>query len=69
MFLSLPGGVFHEFHHSHNAGNYGQFFTLWDWLFGTDKAFNEYVSRKKTKLNGGVGREEKEGQKEGKKQE
>jgi sterol desaturase/sphingolipid hydroxylase (fatty acid hydroxylase superfamily) len=33
----------HDFHHSHNKGNFGSFFTLWDKLCGTDQAFKKHV--------------------------
>ena len=34
----------HEFHHSHNKGNYGGFFNWWDRLCGTDKKYNEWIA-------------------------
>jgi len=36
----------HDFHHSHNVGNYGAFFGFWDWIGGTDKAYNDFVMKK-----------------------
>ena len=43
--LSFPftGGDFHEYHHTHNVGNYGQFFIFWDWLHGTDVTYSHYI--------------------------
>eukprot|EP00049_Salpingoeca_infusionum_P003002 m.62187 g.62187 ORF g.62187 m.62187 type:complete len:293 (-) comp11899_c0_seq1:288-1166(-) len=32
----------HDFHHSHNKGNYGSLFTFWDWICGTDTAYNNW---------------------------
>jgi sterol desaturase/sphingolipid hydroxylase (fatty acid hydroxylase superfamily) len=32
----------HYFHHSHNMGNYGVYFPIWDWMFGTDKAYKQF---------------------------
>lgn len=50
--LSFPftGGDYHEFHHSHNIGNYGQFFTFWDWIMGTDVAYYKWQRQQKQKL-------------------
>jgi methylsterol monooxygenase/4-alpha-methyl-delta7-sterol-4alpha-methyl oxidase len=31
---------YHDFHHTHNVGNYSSFFIVWDILFGTNKAYN-----------------------------
>jgi len=43
MFPAIQGGPDrHDFHHSHNVGNYGAFFTFWDRLMGTDKAYREF---------------------------
>ena len=35
----------HEFHHSHNKGNYGGYFNWWDRLMGTDDAYVEWRSK------------------------
>lgn len=32
----------HEFHHSVNMGCYGSKLSIWDWLFGTDKVYEEW---------------------------
>jgi len=40
FFRILPfgaGASFHDFHHSHNVGNYGSFLRIWDSLFNTEK--------------------------------
>jgi sterol desaturase/sphingolipid hydroxylase (fatty acid hydroxylase superfamily) len=42
----LSSGEFHEYHHSHNIGNYGAFTIFWDWLMGTDVSFNGYMRKK-----------------------
>jgi methylsterol monooxygenase/4-alpha-methyl-delta7-sterol-4alpha-methyl oxidase len=34
---------YHDFHHSNNVGNYSSFFSLWDTIFGTNKAYYEHV--------------------------
>jgi sterol desaturase/sphingolipid hydroxylase (fatty acid hydroxylase superfamily) len=31
--------IYHSFHHSHNVGNYSSFFSIWDTINGTNKAF------------------------------
>jgi sterol desaturase/sphingolipid hydroxylase (fatty acid hydroxylase superfamily) len=43
-----PGPAIHDFHHSHNLGNYGSFFQFWDWICGTDKAYKKYVEQIKS---------------------
>jgi len=41
--LPFQGGADrHDFHHSHNVGNYGAFFTFWDWIGGTDLAYRKW---------------------------
>ena len=37
----------HDFHHSHNAGNYGGFFMFWDWACGTDAAYRRHLRAKR----------------------
>lgn len=32
---------YHDFHHAANVGNYGSFFSIWDSVWGTNKAFYE----------------------------
>ena len=36
----------HDFHHSHNVGNYGSL-PFWDFLMGTDRAYREYLERER----------------------
>jgi len=38
----------HDFHHSHNVGAYGTF-PFWDWIMGTDKAYNTWKEQQKNK--------------------
>jgi sterol desaturase/sphingolipid hydroxylase (fatty acid hydroxylase superfamily) len=45
----FTGGDYHEYHHSHNVGNYGQFFTIWDWMMGTDVSYYKFL---KSESNG-----------------
>ena len=47
MFAFQGGVERHDFHHSHNVGSYGSWTKFWDWAMGTDKAFNEFMMKKK----------------------
>ena len=38
----LIGPKGHDFHHSHNRGNYG-IFKFWDWICGTDREYKEWL--------------------------
>jgi len=38
---------YHDFHHTHNVGNYSSFFSLWDTVFGTNHDFYKYIELKK----------------------
>lgn len=35
----------HDFHHSHNVGNFGGFFVFWDTLMGTDQLYLAHLSK------------------------
>jgi len=51
-FRLLPlssSSIYHSFHHSHNVGNYGSFFTFWDTLCGTNKHYFRYLANKERK--------------------
>lgn len=38
--LPFSGGAqYHDYHHSHNVGNYSSFFTFWDTFCGTNKHY------------------------------
>jgi methylsterol monooxygenase len=41
------GARFHDFHHKNFIGNYSSSFVWWDWLFGTDKQYKEYLTQQK----------------------
>ena len=48
-FRLLPfsgGSEFHNYHHTHNVGNYGSFFTLWDDLCDTNSHYWTYKLKK-----------------------
>ena len=45
-YMPLHGGCRrHDFHHSHNKGNYGGFW-VWDWLCGTDEAYLKFLAQR-----------------------
>lgn len=53
-FRLLPmsaGSSYHCFHHSHNVGNFGSFFTVWDTLFGTNQKYLSYSAKMKLEKN------------------
>lgn len=37
---------YHDFHHSHNLGNYSSFFTIWDTILGTNGDYYKYYGKK-----------------------
>jgi len=39
----------HDYHHSHNVGNFGTFFTYWDDFMGTSKDFHKYLKKQAEK--------------------
>ena len=45
--LGLDCARAHDFHHSHNSGNYGGFFMFWDWACGTDAAYKRHLRAKR----------------------
>jgi len=40
---------YHDYHHSHNIGNYSSVFLLWDSVFKTNKHYFYYLQKKKAK--------------------
>jgi len=47
-FIPFQGGADrHDFHHSHNVGNFGAFFIFWDWLCGTDVSYTNWKQKEK----------------------
>lgn len=57
--LPLSGSAkYHDFHHTHNIGNYESFFTIWDTVMGTNAAYYKFYAKKE--------KEEKRLQNEGK---
>jgi len=36
---------YHDYHHSHNVGNYSSFFTWWDTLFGTNVDYYKFAAK------------------------
>jgi len=39
------GVRYHDFHHRNFTGNFAPTFRWWDWLFGTDKQYKEFLSQ------------------------
>ena len=37
----------HDYHHSHNEGNFGGFFIFWDWACGTDDWYGKFLEKRK----------------------
>jgi len=46
VFYGMDCASAHDFHHSHNVGNYGGFFSFWDSVCGTNKAYKKYLIKK-----------------------
>lgn len=44
--VGMDCSMAHDFHHSHNKGNYGGYFIWWDRLCGTDKAYRAYREKR-----------------------
>jgi len=42
------GARHHDFHHAHFNGNYASTFIWWDWLLGTDLAYNKHELNRRT---------------------
>jgi sterol desaturase/sphingolipid hydroxylase (fatty acid hydroxylase superfamily) len=40
---------YHDFHHSHNVGNYSSQLTIWDTVFGDNTAYVEYMRAQEEK--------------------
>jgi sterol desaturase/sphingolipid hydroxylase (fatty acid hydroxylase superfamily) len=38
---------YHDYHHTHNIGNYSSFFSLWDTVWGTNVEFYKFQEEKK----------------------
>lgn len=54
---------YHDFHHTHNVGNYSSFFSLWDTVFGLNVDYHNYqeeMKQMRMTLKGSAGQEEKE---------
>jgi sterol desaturase/sphingolipid hydroxylase (fatty acid hydroxylase superfamily) len=42
---------YHDFHHSHNVGNYSSFMTIWDSVFGDNAPYLEFKRLKEIEVN------------------
>ena len=43
LLFGMDSSRAHDFHHSNNVGNYGGYFTFWDWVCGTDRAYKRHL--------------------------
>jgi sterol desaturase/sphingolipid hydroxylase (fatty acid hydroxylase superfamily) len=43
------GAKFHDYHHETFVGNYSSTFTIWDWMFGTDKSYRSRLAERERK--------------------
>ncbi len=48
----FSGNAFHDYHHSHNVGNYGFGIPIWDALCGTDRHFKQFLLKKSAAKGG-----------------
>ena len=44
-YLGMDCAGAHDYHHSHNSGNFGGFFMFWDWVMGTDCAYRNHLQK------------------------
>ena len=51
---------YHDFHHSHNVGNYASMFRLWDTLFDTNRWYKKYDKAREAKMTAALELDEKE---------
>ncbi len=51
LFPLSAGSREHNFHHSHNVGNYGSYFKVWDTIFGTNKDYVRFIKEKEINEN------------------
>ena len=49
LVLNLAPASYHNYHHTHNKGNYATFFSLWDTVFGTNKSYNAFIEKRQKK--------------------
>ena len=49
---------YHDFHHSHNVGNYSSLFTIWDSVFGDNTAYLEYQKKRNFGLAGHISKDQ-----------
>ncbi|CDW89890.1 UNKNOWN [Stylonychia lemnae] len=46
MVLFHSSAQYHDYHHSHNVGNYAGLFTIWDTLIGANNSYYKYVDER-----------------------
>lgn len=39
--------TYHDFHHSHNLGNYSSFFSFWDTIFDSNSAYYKHLNKER----------------------
>ncbi|KAH6564715.1 hypothetical protein BASA62_007763 [Batrachochytrium salamandrivorans] len=49
IFPFWAGSDFHDYHHMAFVGNYSSSFRWWDWMFGTDRAYNVWKAKMASK--------------------
>ena len=47
--LFYANSAYHDYHHSHNIGNYAGMLTIWDSLIGANQNYYEYINDHKAK--------------------
>ena len=45
--IFYSNATYHDYHHSHNVGNFGGTFHIWDTLFGTNNAYYRHIEGRK----------------------
>ncbi|CDW77386.1 sterol desaturase family protein [Stylonychia lemnae] len=46
MCLFYSNAQYHDYHHSHNVGNFGGMFSIWDTLIGTNHTYYKYIDER-----------------------
>jgi len=49
VIASMDCAPAHDYHHSHNVGNFGGYFIFWDYMMGTDKAYTKHLKAEEKK--------------------
>jgi sterol desaturase/sphingolipid hydroxylase (fatty acid hydroxylase superfamily) len=46
----MPSNTYHDYHHSHNVGNYVSQFLIWDLVFGDNQEYYKYIKKKQQSI-------------------